>query len=135
MLYSSIVKHDMRKLTRRRSILRILSLLVASNYLAFRVELFKDEEARYHPKLPGGVSYSAPTLNWETFDKDNAPKAFVVHARGRIELVGFFAPAPPEPLQSHPPFQLVHDKSPPAFSGTHQTQLFIFHRQGARSSS
>ena len=110
----------MRKLTRRQSFLRLLSLLVASNYLAFRVELFKDEEARNHPKLRVGVSYSSPTLNWETFDKDNAPKAIVVHARARIELVGFFAPAPPEPLRSHPPFQLVHDKSPPGTSGTLQ---------------
>ncbi|OLD58871.1 MAG: hypothetical protein AUI33_17060 [Ignavibacteria bacterium 13_1_40CM_2_61_4] len=105
-------------MTWRRSFLRVLSLLVASNYLAFRVELFKEEEARNHPKLHCGLTYSAPTLNWETFDKDNAPKAFVVPAQARIELVGFHAPAPSEQLQSHPPFQLVHDKSPPAFSGT-----------------
>jgi len=120
MLYSPILRPDRRKITRRRTFLQVLSLLVASNYFAFRVELFKDEEARNHPKLPAGVTYSVPTLNWETFDKDNAPKAFVVHGTARIDLVGFFTSPPPEPLQSHPPFQLVHDKSPPAFSSTLQ---------------
>src|SRR5258708_18792176 len=55
---------------------RSLSLLIALNYFAFRVELFKDEEVQNHIQPSTADSIAPSTLNWESFDKDNAPKAF-----------------------------------------------------------
>jgi hypothetical protein len=92
----------------------VLSFVVALNYFVFRTELFKDEETQNHPLPSSTLSFSYPSLNWETFDKDNAPKAIVVDACSRIALIGLL------PLQSHivdqfhPSIHSVHDKSPPA---------------------
>ena len=92
---------------------RLLALLIASNYFAFRVELFSEEELQNNPLPQTGASLSAPSVNWETFDKENAPKAFAFNGNIQIEFIGFFVQQHHQILQFHPPFQLVRDKSPP----------------------
>jgi hypothetical protein len=95
---------------------RILSLLVALNYFSFRCELFSDEDAENHPVHQQGSSYSTPSLNWETFDKDNAPKAFVVDTAVPVAIFGP-APLPPaQLLHVHSPFRIIQGVSPPNFS-------------------
>ena len=89
-------------------------LLLACNYFAFRVELFRDEfEFNHHQPLPGN-SVSGLTLNWETFDKDNAPKAFVFNPEIRIECTGPCLDQRKPPLRIHQKRQPIRDKSPPA---------------------
>lgn len=102
-----------RPMMRMRRLFSYISLVLASNYLAFQIELFDREYEAAHPPHYGSLSLTRPTLTWETFDKANAPKAFVV----RLEMVveSFFllpdarVPADPTPR----PFQPVRDKSPP----------------------
>jgi hypothetical protein len=97
-------------------IFRLLSLVVALNYFAFRCELFSDEDAENHPVHDPGSTFSTPSLNWETFDKDNAPKAFVVNATAPIHLFGPAPVPPPQLLYIHPPFRLIQGMSPPGLS-------------------
>ena len=49
-----------------------IALLLAFNYFAFQVELFDDEYEENHPAPTTTCSITHPTLNWESFDKDNA---------------------------------------------------------------
>jgi hypothetical protein len=88
-------------------------LIVALNYFAFRTELFDNEYKENHPGKPDTVSFTLSTLNWETFDKDNAPKAFTVNVSVPIELICIVN----APLQiskfSHQSYHPIRDKSPP----------------------
>ncbi len=95
---------------------QILAFICAMDYLAFRAELFEDEYEQSHPQLAGcrgELTITLPSLNWETFDKDNASKAFVVDPEIRLLVVGSLPhvtiPAPAE----RPAAGLVRDKSPP----------------------
>jgi hypothetical protein len=91
----------------------LVALIVAFNYFAFRTELFGDEYKENHPDNPDTVSFTLSTLNWETFDKDNAPKAFTVNVNMQIEFICIVN----APLQiTKLSFQLcqpIRDKSPP----------------------
>ena len=103
----------------RKSLFRsCICLVLVCNYFAFQVELFDDEYDANHPKLPDFCSFAKPGLTWESFDKDNAPKAFVVDAH--IRIAWFFVLPPPDMLQMppEPPFQPVRDKSPPCTSSS-----------------
>ena len=91
------------------------SILIALNYSAFRMELFQDENSENHPHAQSTVSFTFPSLNWETFDKDNASKAFVFDAHIQIQPIEFFPPEHREQYFPYSPFRLIHDKSPPAF--------------------
>ena len=91
------------------------SILIALNYFAFRTELFQDENSENHPQARSAVSFTLPTLNWETFDKDNAPKAFVFDAHIEIHLIEFFPQEHREQYFPYSPFRLIQDKSPPIF--------------------
>ena len=91
-----------------------LALLFACNYFAFQLEPFGGEYISNHPASSDGCSFSTPATNWETFDKHNAPKAFVIDAGLRI--LPLF-PCLPERLPLlHPqiPQPIVRDKSPPS---------------------
>jgi hypothetical protein len=59
-----------------------------------------------------------PTLDWETFDKNNAPEAITVEASLRIEFCVSVVQEPTRRVEYYPPFQPVHDKSPPPLSHT-----------------
>ena len=89
--------------------------ILAVNYFVFRVELFENEYDDNHPIIPDTVSFSASNLTWESFDKDNAPKAFVCNCEIQIEFIDFSPQQFHETLQFYPPFQLIQDKSPPSF--------------------
>ena len=95
-----------------------IALVLAFNYFAFQVELFEEEYEANHPKAAQTCAFSKPTLTWESFDKNNAPKAFVVDPN--IRLVCFFVLSPPYIAESSPgpPFQPVRDKSPPSTSSS-----------------
>ena len=95
------------------AVFKLLALVVAYNYFAFRVELFDDEYTANHPVHANSNSITTPGTNWETFDKDNAPKALSISAEVQIVLLGFVQ----QPLtilpQDSAPYQPVRDKSPP----------------------
>ena len=97
----------------RRRLSGILAAAVAVNYFAFRVELFEEEYESNSPKLPDRLSYSKYSTNWETFDKDNAPKAFSFSGEAKIEFICFTEREPREILESYGPCEPVRDKSPP----------------------
>jgi hypothetical protein len=93
---------------------RVIGLLLAANYFAFQVELFDDEYEANHPKTSQTSSVTGSAFTWESFDKENAPKAFTVDPQ--IEIRPLFSiasePAPPlPPVTSSSP---VRDKSPPS---------------------
>jgi hypothetical protein len=94
--------------------LRVLPLLLALNYFAFRVELCEEENLQHHPERGAGCSLTMPSVDWETFDKENAPEALVVDASIGFELVGPVIAPRREPFQYFRPFRLIQDKSPPA---------------------
>jgi len=101
---------------RRSTIFSILATIVALNYFAFRVELFEEEYEANHPAPASTLSFSMPTVTWETFDKDNAPQAFTVTVDTRQALL-FRQPAERrERAPMHRPFSHVRDKSPPLFA-------------------
>ncbi len=93
------------------------AIVLASNYFAFQVELFDAEYEENHPTSSGNTSgtctISASSLTWESFDKDNAPQAFVVDAC--VTLVCFLRlpeeTAPPDVIR--PSIERIRDKSPP----------------------
>jgi len=93
-----------------------LALLVAFNYFAFRVELFEDEYEDQHPAIDPfkhECTLSLPTINWETFDKDNAPKAITVLPFLSLTLLLTIPGYPlPAPVQAETQ-QIIRDKSPP----------------------
>ena len=94
-------------------VFKFIAMLIAMNYFAFRVELFDEEYDQNHPNHVSGAALSASSLNWETFDKDNAPQAFVIDAEIRIELLCFCADSFRQEFYIDEPFQLIRDKSPP----------------------
>ena len=93
---------------------KYIALLLACNYFAFRVELCKDEYDRNHPNKHDGISFSSPSLNWETFDKDNAPKAFRFTGEVRIECISQVESNLQRISPHLKPFSPVRDKSPPS---------------------
>ena len=93
---------------------KLIFLLVAVNYFAFRVELFEDEYTHNHPDNPDTCSFTNPTLTWESYDKDNATEAFVFDPGLRIEWLQSVPSECPLQFVDHRQYQPVRDKSPPA---------------------
>jgi hypothetical protein len=92
---------------------KVLLCVVALNYCAFRTEIFDDENRDNHPVVPAGVTFSASSLNWETFDKNNAPEAFAFDAHVAIEPLFQSTLLPPSINIPYERQELVRDKSPP----------------------
>jgi hypothetical protein len=96
------------------SLHRSIALALACIFFLFQTELDHEEYQRNHRQLAAGPSIAAPSLTWETFDKQNAPKAFVVTVdKGYSCLVVLHADAGlllPPSVSLHP----VRDKSPPS---------------------
>ncbi len=93
-----------------------MACIVAYNYFAFRVELFSEEDEQNHPvsdPWSHQTAFSPSTLNWETFDKDNAPKALTVSAGVQVEMLGYVYCPQSTSVPSSLPEQPVRDKSPP----------------------
>jgi hypothetical protein len=92
---------------------RIAALFLACIFFLFQTELDHEEYLRNHRQVSSAPSIAAPSLTWETFDKQNAPKAFVVV----VDSDGFCLVMPyTNPGINLPPSVSVHpvrDKSPP----------------------
>ncbi len=92
---------------------RVVAVLVALTYFGFRTELFRQEFEEFHPAQSSVPGFTTLSLNWETFDKDNAPKAFVFNAVSPTLLLGV-CPQPVRTILVDPsPLNPVRDKSPP----------------------
>jgi hypothetical protein len=96
-----------------------LALLLACDYLAFRIEPFGDEYESAHPNVDlfsRHQTLTCSTLNWETFDKDNAPKAFQIVVDPPLErVIGIIM----DSAYRAPDFAVffpIRDKSPPVLS-------------------
>ena len=101
----------------RKTLFHIFSAFLAFTYFAFRVELFRSEDADNHSPLATRPSFAAASVNWESFDKDNAPKAFVIDCSVVLECL---LPSVPEKIVTvswTPPQTCIRDKSPPVPSG------------------
>jgi hypothetical protein len=97
----------------RRTLFRMAALLLALTYGMFRLEPFEEEFESFHPALAGGPAIALPTVNWETFDKDNAAKAFVVTLLTSFVIL-LLASDERATLRIIPAqFRLLRDKSPP----------------------
>jgi hypothetical protein len=92
---------------------RFIAFLLATNYFAFQVELFEEEYEANHRRASTTCSIASPTLTWESFDKENAPKAFIFDAGIRTQFLFLLESDLSTLLLSHTPFQPVRDKSPP----------------------
>ncbi len=102
--------------TGRGVLFALLSLLVACNYFAFRVELCEEEFEAHHTSIPYTNAFGPPTVTWETFDKDNAPEALTVDVQITIELFCRVGEQFQEIRQDIVPQQPIRDKSPPLYS-------------------
>jgi hypothetical protein len=93
---------------------RIIGLVLAANYFAFQVELFDDEYEANHPRASDRLSITGPLFTWESFDKENAPEAFVVDPW--IEIRPLFTIAADTSLPIPPALfrERILDKSPPS---------------------
>jgi hypothetical protein len=100
----------------RLNIRHVVALIVALNYLAFRTEICDSEREQHQPVVPAGSSIAPSTITWESFDKDNAPQAIILHPRTEFICLCKSLPV----VQLHEPgffpFSPVRDKSPPAFA-------------------
>ena len=92
---------------------KYLSLLLACNYFAFRVEIFDEEYAENHRDFSVTTSWTQPSLTWETFDKANAPQAFVILVETRSQVVCFLVCNTVRDQCLLGSDQPVRDKSPP----------------------
>jgi hypothetical protein len=94
----------------------IIATVVALNYFAFRVELFGDEYRKNHPVAVSFPSITLSTLNWETFDKDNASQAFTFNPDIRIVCLFCCHIQFRERVSTYNIPHPVRDKSPPISS-------------------
>ena len=93
---------------------KCLALLLGWNYFAFQIELFESEYEQNNPKPVTTCSLSAPTLTWESFDKNNAPQPFVFDAGLRIDCILILREQPLVEQRTARPSLPVRDKSPPS---------------------
>ena len=90
-----------------------IAILVALNYFAFRVELFDRENEENHPQHSNAFAFASPSTNWESFDKDNASKAFTVEVVTRLVMFTASPLPTPPPIPDVSCFHPTRDKSPP----------------------
>lgn len=105
---------EFRDLTMRRPFLyNCVAALLATNYFAFQVEVFEEEYEANHRSVSPDPAIGSPTVTWESFDKTNAPKAFVFNAEVSIILLLNLEHLSTPFLAPRIPVGLVRDKSPP----------------------
>ncbi len=99
---------------RRAVTFQILTLVIACNYSAFRLELCEDEYEQNHPPSdPATAAFTRPSLTWETYDKDNAVPPFVPDAAVRLHVLLRSSDGPALATTAFRPFRVLRDKSPP----------------------
>jgi hypothetical protein len=94
------------------------ALVLACNYFAFQAELFDAEYEANHATPSTSNSITSSSLSWESFDKDNAPQAFVCDAGLKIQCTLVLPSEPALPSVLDPSFQIIRDKSPPFTAST-----------------
>jgi hypothetical protein len=103
---------------RNSTVFTCVAVVLACNYFAFQAELFDAEYEANHAAPSTSSTITSSSLSWESFDKDNAPQAFVFDAGLRIFCVLVLPSEPALPFIPDPPFQIIRDKSPPSSSVT-----------------
>lgn len=98
---------------RHHSFFQIVALVLAVNYFSYQVEFDEEEYLENHRQLSDTLSFARPSVNWETFDKSNAPKAFVVEVIDKVSLLIVLPPAISENHETYPQYITIRDKSPP----------------------
>ncbi len=89
-------------------------LLMAFNYFAYQVELFEEEHREKHRDMSSEISIASFGVTWESFGKTSAQQAFVVLVDVQVTLLGVLPSCNIVNDISHPPFEPIRDKSPPA---------------------
>jgi hypothetical protein len=92
---------------------RLIAVVLACNYFAFQVEVFEEEYEANHRPISPTSAIASPTLTWESFDKTNAPKAFVFNAEVTIELLLRFEASQTLAVPPIVTLNPIRDKSPP----------------------
>jgi hypothetical protein len=87
---------------------------MAFNYFAYQVELFEAEHKEKQREWTSVVSFASFGVTWESFGKTSAQKAFVFIVDVQISLFGILPKDDISNFYSHPPFELIRDKSPPS---------------------
>jgi hypothetical protein len=98
---------------KRRLAYRLIAFVLAANYFAFQVELFDDEYEANHPRTSTTSSITGPLFTWESFDKENAPPAFVVDPCIEIQPLFTVIAEPAPRVTPAAPRVPARDKSPP----------------------
>jgi hypothetical protein len=98
---------------RQCSFFQIVAFVLAVNYFSYQVEFDEKEYLENHRQLSNTLSFAPPSVNWETFDKSNAPKAFVVEVIDKVSLLIVLPPAISENDEFYPQYTAIRDKSPP----------------------
>ena len=97
---------------RHLSFFQIVAFGLAVNYFSFQVEFDEEEYLANHRQLFDTLSFARPSVSWETFDKSNAPKAFVVTVIDKGSLLLVLPPEIPENDEFYPQYTAIRDKSP-----------------------
>jgi hypothetical protein len=95
----------------------LVAFFLACNYFAFQVELFDEEYEENHSQSTGldGPAISPSSLSWETFDKENAPKAFTIEPVFQLQCLFPFFATDQRVADPIIPYFVIRDKSPPLF--------------------
>jgi len=89
----------------------VTAICLACIYCAFQFEVFDVEYENNNP-LPGATpTFNYSSDNWESFDKTNAPAAFVLNVSTHFELQIRHIPSPGETSTAFIPFKTARDKS------------------------
>ncbi len=94
----------------------IVALTLAVVYFLFQVEPFEEEFLENHRGPADELAFAKPSVNWESFDKSNAPKAFTVDPCIAIHILQVVSIVNEILDPYSPPSHPVRDKSPPAQS-------------------
>lgn len=89
------------------------ALLLAATYFCFQVEPFEEEYLGHRRGPADELAFAKPSVDWETYDKSNAPKAFTVDPCAGIGIVRIVAGRDEALDPCCPPWHPVRDKSPP----------------------
>jgi len=105
---------DWMDVIRHYSFFQFVAFTLAVNYFSYQVEFDEKEYLENNRQLSDTLSFARPSVNWETFDKSNAPKAFVVEVIEKVSLLIVLPPAIPENDEFYPQYSTIRDKSPPS---------------------
>jgi hypothetical protein len=101
-----------------RFVFQATALILAADYFCFQVEVFEEEYEKNNPLPCAAPTFTPPQENWESFDKTNAPQAFVVAVPDCSVLLCLCPAVIGEELPASQPFRVVRNNSPPPLSDT-----------------